>query len=73
MVSTVTRELDCISVVETIPKDRLFQVVSVVFLSNPSSTPPLKVLKPSSRESIPSRKIATPAVMVLRSGLSQNP
>jgi hypothetical protein len=73
MVITETSELDCIRVVETTPKPRLFQVLLVVFCRIFSSKPPVKALKPSSRNSIPKRKIATPAEISLKFGLTQNP
>jgi hypothetical protein len=68
-----TSELDCIKVVETIPKLRLFQSLLVVFRSSLSNTPPVNARKPSSSESIPKRKIETPAAISLKSGLSQKP
>ncbi len=70
---TETSELDCMIVVETIPKSILFQVLSVVFCSSFSNTPPVKALNPSSRKSIPNKNIETPAAISLKSGLTQNP
>ena len=73
MVITDTSELDCIRVVVTMPKLRLFHSRSVVRRSRLSSTPPVKALKPSSRHSMPNRKMATPAAISLKSGLTQKP
>jgi len=73
MVITDTRELDCVMVVETTPKDMLFHSLFVVRRRIFSNTPPVKTLKPSSRNSIPKRKMATPAAISLKSGLSQKP
>ena len=73
MVMIETSELDCMIVVDTTPKSRLFQVLSVVFCSSLSRTPPVNALKPSSRNSMPIRNIDTPAAISLKSGLTQNP
>jgi len=73
MVSTETSELDCISVVATTPNVRLFQRLPVARCRKSDSMPPLSCLKPSSSDSMPSRKMATPAAMVLNSGLIQKP
>jgi len=73
MVRTETRELDCMRVVVTTPKLRLFHSRSVVRRRSFSSTPPVKARNPSSRESMPKRKIATPAEISLKWGLTQNP
>ena len=70
---TETSELDCMAAVASRPKPRLFHSRSVVRRSRDSSVPPVKALKPSSSDSMPNRKIATPAAMVLKSGLSQKP
>ncbi len=73
MVITDTSELDCMTVVVITPKLRLFHSLSVVLRSRFSSTPPVNALKPSSRLSMPNRKIATPAEISLKSGLIQKP
>ena len=73
MVITDTSELDCIRVVVTTPKDRLFHNRSVVRPRIFSSTPPVKERNPSSRDSMPNRNIATPAASCLKSGLTQKP
>ena len=73
MVITDTSELDCRILVETTPNDRLFQSLSVERARTRSSTPPENTLKPFSSDSIPNIKIATPAEIVLNSGLIQKP
>jgi hypothetical protein len=73
MVNTETSELDCMMVVAITPNDRLFQVASVVRCRKFASKPPLNDLNPFSRDSMPRRNIATPAAMVLKSGLIQKP
>lgn len=69
---TDTSELDCIRVVATTPKVKLFQSRSVVRCRMRSSVPPVKALKPCSSALMPNRKIATPAAISLKSGLTQN-
>ena len=68
-----TAALDCITVVETTPKQILFQSLSVVLRRSFSSTPPVNILNPSSIASMPNIKIATPAEISRNSGLTQNP
>ena len=63
MVMTETSELDCRSVVETIPKVTALGVEPVARSRTRSSAPPPKSLKPSSSINIPNRKIATPAAI----------
>jgi hypothetical protein len=59
--------------VDTMPKVRLFQRLLVALASIFSSVPPVKTLNPVSSDNIPKRKIATPAEITLKSGLTQNP
>jgi len=73
MAMTETSELDCITVVLMMPKLRLFQYLSVVLRRMDSSVPPVKALNPSSIESLPNKKMATPAEIPLKSGLIQKP
>ena len=71
MVITETSELDCRSVVETIPKTIARGVEPVARSKTRSIAPPPNSLKPSSNISIPNRKIATPAAISWASGLNQ--
>jgi hypothetical protein len=73
MVITATSELDCISVVLTMPNKTLFPVVDVVRRSSCSRVPPVKALKPSCRARIPKRNIAMPAAITLKFGLTRKP
>ncbi len=73
MVMTETSELDCMMAVVSTPNVMLFHNLLVDALRIFSSPPAVKVLKPSSRASMPNRKMATPAVMVLKSALTANP
>lgn len=70
---TETSELDCISVVLTIPNSTLFPVDDVVRRSIRSRVPPVKARKPSSSDNMPNRKLATPAAIILTLGLTQKP
>ena len=70
---TETRELDCMIVVETTPKPMLFHSLSVVLARSFSNRPPVNALNPRSRKYIPNKNIETPAAMVLKSGLHQQP
>jgi len=72
MVMTDTSELDCNTVVETIPKSIDRGTDRVARSSNRSSMPPPRSLNPSSSISMPNRKIATPAAISCAFGLSQN-
>ena len=73
IVRTDTNELDCISDVVSMPNPNDFQILSVDLRSNFSKNPPENFLNPSSNASIPNKNMATPAVMVLKSGLTQKP
>ena len=72
IVITDTRELDCMMAVLTMPKPRLFGIVSVVRRSTLSRKPPVNWRNPFSSESMPNRKMATPAAICLNSGLNQS-
>ena len=67
---TETSELDCMMLVVTMPKPRLRHRPSVVRRRSRSSTPPVKILKPSSMARTPNRKMATPAAICLKCGLT---
>ena len=73
MVITETSELDCMIDVVTNPNVMLFATLLVDALSSLSSVPAVNVLNPSSSDSMPNRKMATPAVMVLKSALTAKP
>ena len=73
MAMTETSELDCITLVEKKPKQRLLERLLVLRRNQFSKTPPVRALKPSSRLSIPNRNMATPDAISLKFGLSQKP
>jgi hypothetical protein len=73
MVISDTSELDCMMVVLVMPRKMLFPMLSVDLRNTFSRAPPVKALKPSSRDTMPKRNSARPAAMTLKLGLIQKP
>jgi hypothetical protein len=72
MVMTDIKELDCRRVVVMNPIPRLLYTLSVDFVNNFWSGPFTKTLNPSSNMIIPKIRIATPAAIFSRFGLTKN-
>lgn len=72
IVSTATRELDCINDEALKPKIILFQVLLVLFCNIFSRVQPVKFLNHCCKNIIQNKNIATQADISLKSGLIQN-